>query len=165
MMTLKKQRRSIAFVVKMTTRLYECTWWGFGVVSPIDVVWGPSLGAFNLGSRFATWDGVDSRRLLTVRITNLLPPEYADTPSTATTNFGSRLDRPASTIPDPFISTCLFNPFHSLNPFFHLHSSIRNATDFTDVNQALRLYLYPDEPSPSYNISSPCTFLIISIIE
>src|SRR5882757_2926575 len=38
------------------------------------------------------------------------------------------LDHLSSTIPDPFISTYSFNSCHSLNPFFHHHSSIRNAT-------------------------------------
>ncbi|OAX32774.1 hypothetical protein K503DRAFT_776307 [Rhizopogon vinicolor AM-OR11-026] len=40
------------------------------------------------------------------------------------------MDRLSSTIPDPFISTYSFNSCHSLNPFFHHHSSIRNATAF-----------------------------------
>src|SRR5882757_11007111 len=39
-----------------------------------------------------------------------------------------RLDHLSSAIPDPFISTYSFNSCHSLNPFFHYHSSIRNAT-------------------------------------
>jgi hypothetical protein len=93
------------------------------------------------------------------------------------------LDRLSSTILDPFISTYSFNSYHSLNPSFH--SSIRNATDGRQtvnnsdivsesllyqirrhslqllplpiVNQALWLYLYPDDPSFPFSISSACT--------
>src|SRR5882757_8876385 len=97
----------------------------------------------------------------------------------------SRLDRLSSMIPDPFISTYLFNSCHSLNPFFHHYSSIRNATGFNlstilisflvtlsirrhslqlpllpIVNQPPWLYLFQDDPSSSYSISSPCTLLM-----
>ncbi|KAG1721687.1 uncharacterized protein EDB91DRAFT_244102 [Suillus paluster] len=42
-----------------------------------------------------------------------------------------RLDRLSSTIPDPFISTYLFNQCHSLNPYFHHRFFIRSATNLT----------------------------------
>ncbi|OAX32457.1 hypothetical protein K503DRAFT_605746 [Rhizopogon vinicolor AM-OR11-026] len=51
----------------------------------------------------------------------------------------SRLDRLSSTIPDPFISTYLFNFCRSLNPFFH-HYFTRSATVF-DLSTILISFL------------------------
>ncbi|OAX33650.1 hypothetical protein K503DRAFT_775396 [Rhizopogon vinicolor AM-OR11-026] len=56
-----------------------------------------------------------------------------------------RLDRLSSTIPDPFISTYLFNlnSCHSLNPYLHHHSSIRSATVFNRTTTHLSFLVSP----------------------
>ncbi|OAX30829.1 hypothetical protein K503DRAFT_161094 [Rhizopogon vinicolor AM-OR11-026] len=70
-----------------------------------------------------------------------------------------RLDHLSSTIPDHFISTYSFNSCHSLNPFFHYHSSIRNLPPFTDRTPSPLPLSIPGRPVFSFQYKS-CTVLI-----